>query len=104
MGEISYFTGFRFVAIQTLGKTKKRARVMKRVHKSEILLQNLSQLQNLIKRDSLSYYDEFQVQLNHFHSLKVSFYICNGMRVLQFFISLQLGLYSMLNSYTCIVL
>lgn len=37
------------------------------------LLQNLPQLQNLIKRDAASYQAEFQNQYNHYLSLCESF-------------------------------
>ncbi len=37
-------------------------------NRSELLASNLPQLQNLIKRDKLSYYEEFLTQYKHFES------------------------------------
>ena len=45
----------------------------KRREKSEILLSNLAQLQNKIKRDSVSYKEEFMIQLRNFANLKEIF-------------------------------
>lgn len=52
---------------------KTRMQNSKRREKSEILLSNLAQLQNKIKRDSVSYKEEFMIQLRNFANLKEIF-------------------------------